>query len=758
MKRLFFSLFFCGLCVLTLSGCPNSGGGGGESGVGADAGGAANDDRWRQRVLETTLTGLQRLADAKSPDDCRQSAIQGVEQLNAWIQEEKAPAGWKVDPLAEKWVTIFDDLEEVCGPLEDVIRALKYPDKYQFAGDDLVAISGKMLRAAGKITPDFPPVMQQLKVFLDGQSRYISAVLGRDMKLNSQEMQQFVQMMVMSDLMMKRLATLGGSGRMAFASGRIQEDMDFQHPLRNTLLMDTGTLMEMLMLRDVSSWAQGTPTAETQTGNLENESVTDVTGVRNEVKISAERFTRAAAMFDWCVTNIALEKSEVPEDFARLGVPATPKLPREVLLTGRGTALERAWVFMLLARQQGLAAFLVKIPVTEIVAEEMTENAVEAVSEAPSETPAETVSPPADEEKPAEAASGEEKLAEEKPTEEKPAEEKPAAVKTREVKTHRYLVGIIAPPELIFFDPELGLVVADDTPWTGEGEDFRPEIVTGMLKVRAETPGSEMLERFWQKAGLVVKLEPEFFRNSVALIEGSPQYLSLRMHVLQQQLTGYDRAALTTELWIIADYLREKHLVQKENIQLWTYPYEVEVYRALNLVETPDGMMLFQTAEDEFRWMEPFMHSVRGGYPLWRGRMLHLKGVLTGRLSATAAYQRARLSEADLNTLTVNGRAVNEEMKAALRDIRVTASFFMGNISLALGNAQAADEYFQVHVLGAAKAGNAWISPTDYALGRVQELNEKAEAAVDWYESIPDNRQGKLRAALLRREVETPTE
>ena len=56
----------------------------------------------------------------------------------------------------------------------------------------------------------------------------------------------------------------------------------------------------------------------------------------------------AERLFDWTVRNVQLEKNA--DSQAR----ANPHRPYETLLLGRGTALDRAWVFMLLARQQGL--------------------------------------------------------------------------------------------------------------------------------------------------------------------------------------------------------------------------------------------------------------------------------------------------------------------------------------------------------------------------------------------------------------------
>ena len=58
----------------------------------------------------------------------------------------------------------------------------------------------------------------------------------------------------------------------------------------------------------------------------------------------------AERLFDWTVQNIQLDPDVDPQ--------AQRHRPFETLLYGRGQALERAWVFMLLARQQGLDVVL----------------------------------------------------------------------------------------------------------------------------------------------------------------------------------------------------------------------------------------------------------------------------------------------------------------------------------------------------------------------------------------------------------------
>ena len=89
-------------------------------------------------------------------------------------------------------------------------------------------------------------------------------------------------------------------------------------------------LQEAVWLRNVSSWARGR---------------------------QLDDLSRAGQLFDWTVRNIQLETISEPEPNRRIW-----QMPWETLFLGRGTWVERAWVFMLLARQQGLDAALLVLP------------------------------------------------------------------------------------------------------------------------------------------------------------------------------------------------------------------------------------------------------------------------------------------------------------------------------------------------------------------------------------------------------------
>ena len=96
------------------------------------------------------------------------------------------------------------------------------------------------------------------------------------------------------------------------------EKMDFS-------AYDGFALQEAVWLRDLSNWVRGD---------------------------TLDDLTRTRRMFDWVVCNVQLERDSSDR---------VPLLPWEILLLGRGTAMERAWLFILMARQQGLDAALVAV-------------------------------------------------------------------------------------------------------------------------------------------------------------------------------------------------------------------------------------------------------------------------------------------------------------------------------------------------------------------------------------------------------------
>lgn len=66
----------------------------------------------------------------------------------------------------------------------------------------------------------------------------------------------------------------------------------------------------------------------------------------------------AARLFDWVVRNIQLDAEPMQTD-GQASASTLPLLPWQTLLLGHGLAADRAWIFALLARQQGLDVVMI---------------------------------------------------------------------------------------------------------------------------------------------------------------------------------------------------------------------------------------------------------------------------------------------------------------------------------------------------------------------------------------------------------------
>ncbi|MFH1267432.1 MAG: hypothetical protein ABIK89_17045 [Planctomycetota bacterium] len=99
---------------------------------------------------------------------------------------------------------------------------------------------------------------------------------------------------------------------------------------------DVFAFREAFWLRDVSRWARGD---------------------------AVDELDQARALFDWTVRNVQLDWTG-PGNAS--GAPGRIlQKPWETLLLGRGTAMDRAWLFILLARQQGIDAALLALIETD---------------------------------------------------------------------------------------------------------------------------------------------------------------------------------------------------------------------------------------------------------------------------------------------------------------------------------------------------------------------------------------------------------
>ena len=243
----------------------------------------------------------------------------------------------------------------------------------------------------------------------------------------------------------------------------------------------------------------------------------------------------------------------------------------ETLFLGHGTSWERAWTYILLLRQRGIAAAVLAIRKTE------------------------------------------------------PAAANQPAKETLEPWCVGVLIGD-KEKSLYLFDPKLGLpipgpngVVADTAGWL----DVRPATLSQV------TANPKLLDQLalGDKPYWVGKAE---LKRVVALVEASPLYLSGRAKRIETRLVGDRRLVLDAEPSQQADRLKGSGSKRRAAVEFAVY-------------DPPRPAFLGARGRHyAFVGVRAVHDRSRCRAPLYKGRILHLKGRYFDEREAIAYYQKAR--------------------------------------------------------------------------------------------------------------------
>ncbi len=234
-------------------------------------------------------------------------------------------------------------------------------------------------------------------------------------------------------------------------------------------------LMEASYLRDAALWVRGD---------------------------TLDDLARAKNLFAWTIRNIQLEME---------GENRVPLFPWESLFFGRGTAMERAWVFILLARQQGLEA------------------AVLGIGE-PEGAPC---------------AAGE------------------------KMPWRQWCVAVLVDGNAYLFDPFLGIPIPAKDGIRRDAQG-RLEIQPAALAEILADPS--LLKRLDVDSKKTYPVKPSDLGKLVALVEASPGELSYRMKLIESHLAGKQKMVLTAAANEQAG--RWKSVSGIAGAELWRMPYE----------------------------------------------------------------------------------------------------------------------------------------------------------------------------------------
>ena len=412
---------------------------------------------------------------------------------------------------------------------------------------------------------------------------------------------------------------------------------------------DGYALQEAVWLRDVTLWARG------------------------------EKFDdleRVNSLFDWTVRNIQID----PDAPNRI-----PLFPWETLLFGRGTATERAWVFILLLRQLDIDAALLALDEERGTGDEGQGLGTSVPSETRGGTgSANDPSEPGKPNSPGKAADN---------------------------PPRPWCVGVLIEGNVYLFDPLLGLPIpAPD----GVARDE-----TGQLTIRPATlaevrSDGKLLERMNAGPSRVYGVQASDLARVTVLLEASPQYLARCMKMLESRLAGDRKMVLTTSP--SADARRWQEAAGLTDVQLWQHPFETLLRRS-NL----------DRRQVQARLAALLQFYVIPAAPLYRGRTLYLKGKLVGDDGAMQYYQAARPSDA-----ARQASSADAFVKEMLKRGKIDATYWCGLIVYQRGDYDSAVDYFMKRTLEAYPDG-PWTSGARYNLARAYEASGRTERAILTY-------------------------
>ncbi|HJT35799.1 MAG TPA: tetratricopeptide repeat protein [Pirellulales bacterium] len=416
----------------------------------------------------------------------------------------------------------------------------------------------------------------------------------------------------------------------------------------------------------------------------------------------------AVGLFDWVVRNIQLDGEPPPPDDESEVEPPLPLLPWQLLLLGHGRAIDRAWLFTLLARQQGLdVVVLSRNRGQDSGVGGQGDGGREDAGTQASETP------------------------------------------------DFWLPALLLNDELYLFDAGLGLPIP--------GPDG-----TGVATLSQAAGDDAVLRQLDLDADDRYPLSQADLSDVAALVEASPMYLCERMALVESQLSGDQKIVLSVNASGVAE--RAKACPHVAAARLWSLPYDRadavrrgrrKFTRRLSVELEPFAVPYFEKKGK----------GVEFSPALWRARTLHLFGKYVGPGGASRYYQIARPADADQarqmnnefaeaqNLMQVNPDASRRKREAVehliecARTAKQDASYWLGLIALERQDYETAIDYFSKRTLEAYPEG-PWTNGAHYNLARAYEASGKPDEAIEMYREVdsPQRHGNLLRARKLKEE------
>ncbi len=443
---------------------------------------------------------------------------------------------------------------------------------------------------------------------------------------------------------------------------------------------------------------------------------------QNVIADETDPLRMATLLFDWTIRNIQIEpnvKTDIKSYVLQL------HQPWEVMLFGRGTATQRAWLFTLLLRQANIDAVLIDLK---------DDNEPHLVG----------------------------------------------VLHEHELYLYDTLWGIpLALPSPAADNATAGLKELNRPAGATAIMDFRKPYTLGQL---AENPS--LLRQFDADVAHKYPYQAQDFKRVNVLIEGSPGFLSRRMKAVQHRLAhpsgeragGAEpddrRLVLSASPADIAAALSKNPHVA--TARLWTRPLEVtsEHTRITNLDENANDQETKRAASAREAGAAESRKFFSGG-PLRQARLLQFRDIFDAenpsklhpgtviearnQQGAKAWYMAARPGDSQIEKLAQqlpqvrSGQMTPEDVIRYATDTRQDATYWLGVITFEQGEYRSAVDFFLDRTLEVYPNG-PWTAGARYNLAQAYEALGEPDNAVKYYlaDRSPQQAGNRLRALWLK--------
>ena len=219
----------------------------------------------------------------------------------------------------------------------------------------------------------------------------------------------------------------------------------------------------------------------------------------------------------------------------------------------------------------------------------------------------------------------------------------------------------------------------------------------------------------------------EMLKQTTAYLFVPPESVSMRMKVLESELSGEQNMVLYTD----PHELRRRFLSSPgiAAVDFWKYPLRTAFEQRFDPESTDNALEIFLIQRPH---LNLDASVVSQHYPLWSGRVLYFKGAIGGQENAITKFQNTRVSDKELIEFRTHPQFRNSPaISMQLQWVSVQASYWLGTA------------LFEVDSIGAAKDClmgirlnplNTWRNQTEYLLGRIAEREKRYDDARRHYD------------------------